>query len=80
MYAHAAHCNVIHDGPEDCPPRCDNLGHATGRPCPGCGSTVAPPPEATSASSAAMMAAVEGSTSASVALGTTCQIGTMPVV
>jgi hypothetical protein len=41
-YAHDAHCNVIHDGPEPCPPHCEHVWIVgpfnTNRWCEGCGS------------------------------------------
>lgn len=42
-YAHDAHCNVIHTGPGECPPHCEDEQHITGEPCPSCGSTVKVP-------------------------------------
>jgi hypothetical protein len=41
VYAHEAHCNVIH-APHllDCPPHCDDELHVSGKPCPSCGSII----------------------------------------
>jgi len=34
VYAHEAHCNVVHEaGPKPCPPTCELEGHGVGR-CP----------------------------------------------
>lgn len=43
-YAHDAHCNVIHDGPDPCPPHCEDDRHISDpeqpEPCPTCGTTM----------------------------------------
>lgn len=41
VYAHEAHCNVIHPRHLlDCPPHCHDERHVSGAPCPSCGSVV----------------------------------------